>query len=415
MFLTLKQQVKQLSKNDYLTLKKLCHIAKNLVNEAIYNIRQHFFNENKYLNYNENYKKLKNSVNYKTLNSNMAQQLIRQVDSMFQSFFELLKAKRNKTFEGKVQIPHYLDKEGYTNLIIGFVRIKENKLIIPFSNSFKKNHNKIEIKIPPKLVGKSIKQIRILPKYDARFFEIEYVYEISEENLNLDKTNALAIDLGLNNFSTCVTSTGKSFIIDGRKIKSINRWYNKRNAYLQSIKDKQKNTVKITKKQVINTRKRNNRINDYMNKSARYIINYCINNDIGTLICGYNQGFKDEINLGNKNNQTMVQIPYAKFVSKLKYMAELVGIDFIVQEESYTSKASFFDNDDIPLYNTSERVEYTFSGKRVKRGLYKTSNGKLINADVNGALNILKKSNVVDLNVLYSRGELNTPMRIRVV
>lgn len=152
-----------------------------------------------------------------------------------------------------------------------------------------------------------------------------------------------------------------------------------------------------------------------MNKSARYIINYCINNDIGTLICGYNQGFKDEINLGNKNNQTMVQIPYAKFVSKLKYMAELVGIDFIVQEESYTSKASFFDNDDIPLYNTSERVEYTFSGKRVKRGLYKTSNGKLINADVNGALNILKKSNVVDLNVLYSRGELNTPMRIRVV
>ena len=178
MYLTLKQQVKQLSKNDYLTLKKLCHIAKNLVNEAIYNIRQHFFNENKYLNYNENYKKLKNSVNYKTLNSNMAQQLIRQVDSMFQSFFELLKAKRNGTYEGKVEIPHYLDKEGYTNLIIGVVKIKGNKLIIPFSNSFKKTHNKIEIKIPPKLAGKSIKQIRILPKYDARFFEIEYIYKI---------------------------------------------------------------------------------------------------------------------------------------------------------------------------------------------------------------------------------------------
>ena len=416
MYLTIKQQVKQLSKKDYRNLKYLSHIAKNLTNEAIYNIRQYYFNEKKYLNYQKNYSLLKNSPNYKLLNSNMAQQVLKEVDGSFKSFFSLIKlAEKGKYNFKDIKLPNYLDKKGFTTLIIGFVRLNENKLTIPYSNLFSKEHKKIEINIPPILVDKKIKEIRIIPKLNARFFEIQYTYEVKEIQRELNKNNALAIDLGINNLTTCVTNNGKSFIIDGRKLKSINQYYNKINAKLQSIKDKQGITRKTTLRQKKLTRKRNNRVNDYMNKTARKIINYCLNNDIGNIVLGYNNDFQRNSNVGSINNQNFVNIPYSKLRDKLEYLSKLYGIEFKLQEESYTSIASFFDRDEIPIYNKDNSQEYIFSGKRIKRGLYKTKKGYLLNADCNGALNILRKSKVVSLEALYHRGELNTPKRIRVV
>ena len=415
MYLTLKQQVKQLSKKDYRNLKYLSHIAKNLTNEAIYNIRQYYFNKKKYLSYNENYKILKNSENYKKLNSNMAQQILKEVDGSFKSFFSLIKlAEKGKYNFKDIKLPNYLDKKGFTTLIIGFVRLNENKLTIPYSNLFSKEHKKIEINIPPILVDKKIKEIRIIPKQHSRYFEIQYTYEVEEVQRELNENNVLGIDLGIDNLCTCVTNTGASFIIDGRKLKSINQYYNKINAKLQSIKDKQK-IERMTLRQKRITRKRNNRINDYLSKAARIIINYCLNNDIGKLVLGYNEDFQRNSNIGSINNQNFVNIPYGKLRDKLIYLCKLYGIEFKLQEESYTSKASFFDGDEIPVYDKENPQEYIFSGKRIKRGLYQTSAGKLINADCNGALNILRKSKVVDLSILYNRGELNTPKRIRVV
>ena len=415
MYLTLKQQVKHLSKKEFRNLKYLSHIAKNLTNEAIYNIRQYYFKNKKYLSYNENYKILKNSENYKKLNSNMAQQILKEVDGSFKSFFGLLKLAKNGQYDNKkIKLPKYLDKDGFTTLVIGFVRLKDGMLIIPYSNSFRKAHKEIAIKLPPVLKNKKIKEIRIIPKQHSRYFEIQYTYEVEEVQRELNKENGLGIDLGINNLCTCVTNNGEAFIIDGRKLKSINQYYNKINAKLQSIKDKQK-IERTTLRQKRITRKRNNRIEDYLSKAARIIIDYCLNNDIGKLVLGYNEDFQRNSNIGSINNQNFVNIPYGKLRDKLIYLCKLYGIEFKLQEESYTSKASFFDGDETPIYDKENPQEYIFSGKRIKRGLYQTSTGKLINADCNGALNILRKSKVVDLSTLYNRGELNTPKRIRVV
>ena len=418
MYLTIKQQVKHLTKEEYNILKELCRTAKNLTNQAIYNVRQHYLQEKQYLRYESNYHELKNSNNYKLLNSNMAQQTLKNVDAMFRTFFALIKlAKQGKYNFKHIKLPNYLPKNGYSNLIIAQFRIKDdNILIIPYSNTFKKKYEgikKIQIKIPQVLEDKKVKEIRIIPKFNARFFEIQYTYEIQEENINLNTNNALAIDLGVNNLCTCITNTGKSFIVDGRKLKSINQFFNKQNAKLQSIKDKQ-NIKKQTKQQYLISRKRKNKIDDYINKTCRYIINYCLTNDIGTLVIGYNQSFQNKTNLGKKNNQIFTQLPFGKIREKLEYLCKRYNINYILQEESYTSKASFFDNDELPIYNADNPQTYEFSGKRIKRGLYQTKDNYRFNADCNGALNILRKSKAVDLTVLCRRGELDTPKRIRI-
>ena len=415
MYLTVKQQVKRLSKEDYLTIKELCHTAKNLANEAIYNVRQYYFTEGEFLKYEKNYTLLKNSPNYKALNSNMAQQILKEVDGSFKSFFGLLKlAKQGKYAFRDCKLPHYLPKDGYATLVIGFVRLNGNKLMIPFSNSFKKTHKAVEITIPPVLLDKKVKEIRIIPKADARFFEIQYTYEAECIQRNLNKNNALALDLGINNLVTAVSNSGKTFIIDGRKLKSINQWFNKENARLQSIKDKQYFGRKPTNRQKAIVRDHNNKANDYMSKVARKVIDYCIANDIGTLVVGYNETFQRSSNIGKQNNQNFVNISYGKLRNKLEYLCELNDIVFVKQEESYTSKASFWDKDDIPVYNADNPKDYQFSGSRIHRGLYETASSKTVNADVNGALNIMKKSSVVDMNILYGRGEVDTPVRIRI-
>ena len=417
MYLTVKQQVKHLTKEEYNILRELCRISKNLTNQAIYNVKQYYLQEKQFLRYEANYHELKNCKNYKLLNSNIAQQTLKDVDSMFKSFFALIKlAKQGKYNFKHIRLPKYLPKNGYSILAISQIRIKnDNILTIPFSNTFKEKHKtKVNIKIPKVLENKKIKEIQIVPKFNARFFEIQYTYEIQEKNINLNKNNALAVDLGVNNLCTCVTNTGKSFIVDGKKLKSINQFFNKRNAKLQSIKDKQ-NIKKQTKQQYLISRKRKNRVDDYINKTCKYIINYCLSNDIGNLVIGYNQTFQNKTNLSKKNNQIFTQLPFGKIREKLEYLCKRYNINYVLQEESYTSKASFFDNDDLPIYNADNPQTYEFSGKRIKRGLYQTKNNYLFNADCNGALNILRKSKVVDLSVLYNRGELDTPKRIRVV
>uniref|UniRef100_I5AWV3 Transposase, IS605 OrfB family, central region n=1 Tax=Eubacterium cellulosolvens (strain ATCC 43171 / JCM 9499 / 6) TaxID=633697 RepID=I5AWV3_EUBC6 len=415
MYLTVKQQVKHLSKDDYHSIRELSHAAKNLTNEAIYNVRQYYFTEGKFLKYEKNYALLKNSSNYRTLNSNMAQQILKEVDGSFKSFFGLLKlAKKGKYAFKDCKLPHYLPKDGYTTLVIGFVRLNGNKLILPFSNSFKKTHKPVEITIPPILLDKKVKEIRIIPKAHARFFEIQYSYEAECIQRNLNQNNALALDFGINNLVTAVSSNGRSFIIDGRRLKSINQWFNKENARLQSIKDKQHFGKKTTNRQKAIARDRNNKVNDYMSKAARKVVDYCIANDIGTLVAGYNVTFQMGSHMGKQNNQNFVNIPYGLLRNKLSYLCELNGITYVEQEESYTSKASFWDKDHIPVYNDNNPKEYQFSGNRIHRGMYRTASGIRFNADVNGALNIMRKSSVVDLSILYGRGEVDTPVRIRI-
>nr|WP_305778166.1 transposase [Hydrocoleum sp. CS-953] len=201
-------------------------------------------------------------------------------------------------------------------------------------------------------------------------------------------------------------------MLDGRKLKSINQWYNKENSRLQSIKDKQ-GIKGLTKKQISITVNRNNKVRDYLNKATRYLINWCSTNRISTIVVGVNPGMKQNINLGKKTNQKFVQIPHHSFRLKLKAMCDRYGLTYKEQEESYTSKASFLDGDLIPIYNADNPTEYSFSGKRVKRGLYKTREGKLINADANGAANIGLKSNLNGFIPDRLEASLAMPLRVK--
>jgi putative transposase len=227
--------------------------------------------------------------------------------------------------------------------------------------------------------------VRIVPRLN--YYVLEVVYAQAETNLNLAKSNIAAVDLGVNNLAT-VTSNKKGFIpfiINGRPVKAINQFYNQKKARLQSQLKGSKTSKKIQK---LST-KRSLKIEDYLHKASRYIVNHLIENNIGTLVIGHNPDWKQGINMGAKNNQNFVQIPFSSLIQKLQYKAELVGISVIIQEESYTSKSSFLDLDEIP--NFCQGIKHKFSGKRIKRGLYQSSNGRKYNADVNGSLNILRK------------------------
>ena len=385
------------------------------MNQAIYINRQNFFSEGKYLGYEKTYFELKTCDNYKLLNSNMAQQSLKVVDSMFQSFIGLLKLVKKKRYDSRaVKLPHYLPKDGFAPLVIQQFKICDQIFTLPYSRQYGNNHSKVSIKVPPVLEDKAVKFIKIIPIQNAKQFEIQYTYEVAEEQREVNNQKAMAIDLGIDNLMTCATSSGKTFIIDGRRLKSVNQWYNKENARLAGIKDKQKFGKKPTNRQRGIARKRNRRVNDYISKACRMVINYCLRNEIGSLVCGYNVTFQRNSNMGKVNNQNFVNIPFGKIREKFQYLCKLYGLRYVEQEESYTSKASFLDEDEIPVYNADNPQQYEFSGKRIKRGLYRTAGGITLNADVNEALNILRKSKVVSLEGLYCRGELSTPVRIRV-
>nr|MDJ0511399.1 RNA-guided endonuclease TnpB family protein [Crocosphaera sp.] len=254
------------------------------------------------------------------------------------------------------------------------------------------------------------------------------IYEDEKIETSVTPDKAIAIDLGVDNLAACFDTEGHQFLIDGKKLKSINQWYNKRNAELQSAKDKHRcnpadsqsakerasrqGIKSFTKQQARLYQWRNDRVRDYLNKTARIIINHCLTYQIGKLVVGYNPGIKQEINIGRSNNHNFVQIPFWQLRQKLKALCSRYGIEYLEQEESYSSKASFYDQDEIPIYNADNPSQHKFSGKRIKRGLYRTKGKHLVSSDINGSANILVKSKHRLNMKRVSSGFLANPLRI---
>ncbi|MDJ0600970.1 MAG: transposase [Crocosphaera sp.] len=417
-------QIRGLTAEQYEILRYQCRLAKNMYNVGLYSVRQFFFAENRFLAYESNYHYCKDNENYGLLHSQVAQQCLKSVDEAMSGFFKLLGMKKEGKLGVRVSLPHYLNKEGYFPLVYPQPYLKEGTIQFSVSNQFRKNYRErtgkvfkaFRFPIPPMLKGKKIHEFRIIPKYNARYFVAQFVYEIKEEiEENLDKNQCLSLDLGLNNLVAAIDTNGSSFLVDGRKLKSINQWYNKQLGLLQSLKDLH-GIKRLTNKMAKLILKRTHQVNDYLKKTARLVINYCLEHKLGTLIVGVNEGWKTKINIGKVNNQNFVQIPFHALREKLAYLCKRYGINYIEQEESYTSLASALDLDNLPEYNADNPQTYQFSGKRIKRGLYRTKDKKLVNSDINGSANIGRKSKA-DLfekrDVL--EGLLDAPMRYFIV
>jgi len=358
-------------------LSKLCHLAKNLYNLANWYVRQDFFKLNNFLNYYDLDYILKNERAYRKLSSQTSQQILKLVNRNWRSYFRALEEFRAnpKKFKNKPRVPRYKKKNGESIVIFTNqqCRIKEGYLRFP---------TKANLKLMKTRIKEKLKEVRIIPL--GIKYKIEIIYEKEVQDLGLNKNNVLSIDLGLNNLITAVNNIGLDpIIIKGKVIKSINQYYNKQLAHYRSIENKKSNfqdTKRILKLHL----KRNNKINTIFHRISRLIIDYCIENNLGTIIIGYNHGWKQNINIGKKNNQKFVQIPFLRLINQVKYKSELIGITVITINENHTSKCSFLDNEEI-------RHHKKYVGKRISRGLFRTSNGTLINADVNAGYNIMKK------------------------
>ena len=359
----------------YDKLDRLCFLSKNLYNATLYAIRQHYFNTKEYLSYGNVNKQfvLEDNPDYRQLPAATSQQVQRQVDVMFRSFFRAIKSPKMK---GKtVHIPGYKDKTNgrYVVTYAGqHVSLKDG--VVKFRDK-EKNLYSFKTKCD------NIAEVKIVPKLD--YISVNIIYNIPDVAPVQDNGRYASIDLGIDNFITVASTCSNAEIIDGRSLKSINQFYNKKVAALQSKLEQGKHTSKRIR-QI--TRRRNFRIEDYMNKASSYIVNQAVSNNICTLIVGYNKGWKQDTNMGKKNNQKFVDIPYLKLLHMLEYKCKIHGIKFVIIEESYTSKCSYYDNEDI-CFHTS------YIGTRKKRGLFVTNDGIKINSDVNGALNIMRKRN----------------------
>jgi len=400
MVLTQKNRLK-LSSKKLEIVKQLAYYSARLYNVGLYSVRQYYFNNNAYLPYAKNYHECKANENYKLLLSDTSQQILRIVDRNFKSFFGLLKLKSQGKYTEKIRLPHYKRQNELMNITIQgrSARIRRGYVIIGLSKAFREKHQppfkELKFKLPKNITVDKLQEVRILPVYNGLEFDIEFVYKKEFEPVSVDKNNYLSIDMGLDNFATCFDSNdGSSFIIDGRYIKSINHHYNKQKAYYQSILDRQ--NIKVSKRLLTLSRKRYNKINNYFNLAVKHITDYAISKNIGSIVIGDFSDVKQNIHIGKKNNQNFVSIPYGIFKRKLQSKCEQLGIEYHLQEESYTSKCSFLDNEPIKKHDV-------YKGKRVKRGLFRTSNGYLINADTNGAANILVK-------FLISNGQLQHPV-----
>ncbi|ACV64114.1 transposase, IS605 OrfB family [Desulfofarcimen acetoxidans DSM 771] len=426
MFATQKNRIKHLTKEQYALLQNLCRYAKNLYNVALYNIRQHYFVTGKLLSYAKNCALCKTNENFKMLQAGVSQQIIRVATQSFKSFLGLkrLAAKGQYPAE-KVRIPRYLKKDGYFQLVLSTnaITINAGYLQLPLSNVFKKDHPEakdIRFPFPERLDKTSIREVRINPAHKAHFFEVEYIYRDKPVVLpSLDSNRILGIDLGVDNLAACASTTGHVLLIDGKQLKAANQWYNKERARLQSIKDLH-NIKSETHKLAALAVSRENFITDYLRKAAKHIVEFSISLEIGTVVVGVNKEQKQGVNIGHVNNQNFVQIPLWKFRRILKNLCDKYGITYIEVEESYTSKASFLDKDFLPEYDSANKNEYTFSGRRIKRGLYRTKNGCVIHADINGAANIIRKYrsdgdfSVLDKDIFlnpYRVQVLNTPRK----
>ena len=342
-----------------------------------------------------------NDNDYRAMHKNhSARQVIAQVDTIWKAWFKALNAyKKNPSkFTGRPKMPKY-KKEGVPNILI--YDKEDAKLQKDGSINISKT-----VKIPVFTKITKLQEVRLIPSNNHIKAEIVYRKEVDDKGLNKD--NALGIDLGLNNLMAVTSNEGSiSSLVNGRPLKAINHYYNKKKAHYTSILNK--HGKKFSKRLKRLEAKRTMKIKDYLHKASRRVVDMMIDNNIGTCVIGHNKGWKQEINLGKVTNQNFVQIPFKNLIQMVQYKIEDIGGEFIVKNEAYSSKCSFLDNEKIGK-------KKNYAGKRTKRGLFVTGNKKAINADINGSLNIIKlgtgksfpvKSNVfnpkkIDVNVKLS-------------
>lgn len=356
--------------------EEVCHKSGLLYNYVLYNVRQGIFS-NSYLKEYEFSTKLnrENQFDFRNLPSSISQQVIAQVFLAIKGWMGSVKEfeKNSSKFHSKPKLPKY--KSGKKQNMIVFTtascRIKQDGYIHFIKNIIQPIKTNVE--------KEELKQVRIVPQ--ATCYVVEVIYERKEQNLNLQKDNFLSIDLGLNNLCTCTNNVNqKFFIVNGKVVKSFNQWFNKTKAkWMSFVEDK--GISKRLKRLICY---RNLWINDKIHKISRFIIDFCKKNDIGTITIGLNKNWKQNINLGNKNNQKFVEIPFSSLIDKISYKAKLVGIDVKITEESYTSKVDHL------AFETLEKHDI-YLGKRKKRGLFQSSVNQLINADINGSIGIVRK------------------------
>ena len=377
----------------------ICLKSGLLYNYVLFNVRQGIFEGNYLKEYELSTKLCKeNQFDFRNLPAAVSQQVISQVFSVIGSWIRSKKEyeKNPSKFSSKPRLPKY--KRGKRQNMVVFTtnscRLKKDGYI-----HFIKN---IIPSIKTKIGDSKLCQVRIIPQ--ATCYVVEVIYEKKEQDLNLNKDNVLSIDLGLNNLCTCVSNVGiKPFIVNGKIIKSFNQWYNKKKARLMSyVGDKG-----ISKRFRRLNNYRNFWIEDHIHKVSRYIVNHCIDNNIGSLVIGLNKGWKNGINLGKRINQKFVEIPFSKLVEKISYKCKLAGIGFQTNEESYTSKVDHLAFEKLGKHDV-------YLGKRKKRGLFQSSIGKLINADINGAIGIGRKvfgdsyvSRIIDSGLAFNPVRVN--------
>ena len=365
----------------YSICDELCFKSKNLYNAALFEFRQSFFDKEldtlTWQNINRIFNQ-SNQFDYRELPSKVSNTVLKKLGNNISSFWSLVK---KSDYKKKVNLPKYLHKTDgrfiveFNKQTFSNKRDDDNNLIICKSS--------LNLAIPTKV--ENPQQVRIVPKTGC--YVIEVIYEI-KENKPKQNQRVASIDLGLNNLATVVTNDGDNpILISGKKIKSINQYYNKITSKQKSLLPNNIFTSKSLDRLWL---KRNNKISYEIHKITKFLANYFDERDVSIVIIGNNSGWKNEINLGKRNNQNFVNIPYTKFINQLTYKCQLLGITVITREESYTSKASFLDYDEIPNYK--DEIKPKFSGKRVKRGLYRSTTRK-INSDVNGAYNIMVKEN----------------------
>jgi putative transposase len=362
----------------YKELDLMCFCSKNLYNLTNYHIRQEFFRSGNILSYNSLDKLLQRTEAYLELPAKVSQQVLQQVSRDWKSWQEAsLEYTVNPTkFKVRPRIPTYKDKKNGRNVLVYTSQAISSKYLKKGLVQFSKTKLKIRTKC------REINQVRIVPRQG--YIVVEVVYERLIQKIALDKARIAGIDIGVSNLGT-VTSNVTGFnplLINGNPLKTINSYYNKERARLQSLLGENQFLSTELEKLTI---KRNSKVDNYLHQASRLIIDTLVNYQVGTLVIGKNLQWKQDINLGKVNNQNFVFIPHAKFISMLKYKAQLVGIKVVILEESYTSKCSFIDFEPI-------QKQEAYLGKRVTRGLFRSANNIFINADVNGSANIIRKA-----------------------
>lgn len=375
------------SNKYYLVLNDFCLKSKNLYNHANYLVRQSFINSGEWLRYQDLDKLLKSDKefpDYKNMPvAQSAQQTLRMLDKNWKSFFKSIKDwnKNKDKYLGRPKLPKYKAKDSKYILIVTNQSINIVGDYIIFPRPFQ------GFTLSPKCIYrsdfKSIQQVRFIPKVNNIVAEVVYNVEIPCE-IKKDNGRYLSIDFGIDNLAAVTNNFGKCpLLINGKGLKSINQYYNKKTAYYHKVAKQMNNLHSSNRLQKL-TSKRNSKIKDYMHKASRYIVNHAEANDVCTIVIGHNQGWKQECELGRRNNQNFIQIPFNTLIEQIQYKAQEFGIQVILTEESYTSGTSFLDNE-MPTkenYNKSRRIH---------RGLFRSNLGTWINADVNGAYQIMKK------------------------